>query len=97
MSDKLYNVNKLSAEEIPFHNYFELLASEFGHKYEIWVRNEDFGRFVAVGVVNRSSGIAATIYLKRGGVVISNPLNQETIVKIRSHLNSGAKEDLCIN
>lgn len=97
MGDKLYSVNKLSAEEIPFHNYFELLASEFGPEYEIWVRNEDFGRFIAAGVVSRSSGIAATIYLKRGGIVISNPLSQEMIVKMRNHFDLGNKEDLRIN
>jgi hypothetical protein len=97
MTDRLYKSNEISVEEIPFKEYFNKLVSEFGNDYEIWIRNRDFNRMIAAGVVNRSSGIAVSICFKYGGAAISNPLNTAVIERIRHYLISLATEDLKIN
>ena len=97
MSDHLYDANKVSFEEAPFQAYFERLLLEFSDKYEIWVRNEDCSRFIAVGIVNRVSQIAVSICLKCNGVEIYDPLSVKVIEQTRNHLASAVKEDLRIN
>lgn len=97
MCDHLYDANKVSFEEAPFQAYFERLLLEFSDEYEIWVRNKDFSRFIAVGIVNRVSRIAVSICLKCNGVAISDPLSVEIIEQTRNYLASAVKEDLYIN
>lgn len=96
MTDRLYKSNELLVEERPFKEYFNKLVSEFGNEYEIWIRNRDFNRMIAGGVVNRRSG-AVSICFKSGGAGISNPLNTAVIERIRHYLISLATEDLKIN
>ena len=78
----------LSSEEIPFRIYFEQITNIFaGEGYEIWIKNKDFQRSIAVAVVKRSyNAVAATVWLKHGGFPIDNPLKQEIIDKIRENL-----------
>lgn len=97
MVDRLYEPSSLLAEEKPFRVYFDQLMSDFGVEYEIWVRNDDFSRTIAAGVVNRRSEVAATIYFRYGGVAIPNPLNTTVIETVRDHLISATTEDLQIN
>jgi hypothetical protein len=97
MVDRLYEPSILSSEERLFRDYFEQLVSEFGSDYEIWVRNEDFSRMIAAGVVNRRSEVAVTICFKYNGSAISNPLNASVIERVRHHLRSSTIEDLQIN
>jgi hypothetical protein len=97
MVDRLYKPEDLSTEENQFKVYFEQLISEFGSQYEVWIRNQDFSRFIAVGVLKRNSGVAAITYLKYGDVAIPNPLSPIIIEKIRHHLMSNVTEDLQIN
>jgi len=83
----------LSSEEIPFKIYFEQITKIFAREdYEIWIKNEDFERNIAVGVVKRSfNTVVATVWLKHGGFPIDNPLTQEIIDKIRENLASNNK------
>ncbi|MFB8790080.1 MAG: hypothetical protein U7123_14780 [Potamolinea sp.] len=97
MVDSLYKPSSLSAEEKPFRVYFHQLMSEFGVEYEIWVRNDDFSRTIAAGVVNRSSEVVAIIYFRYGGVAIPNPLSTTVIKTVRDHLISATTEDLQMN
>lgn len=96
MVDCLYEPSVLSAEERPFRAYFDQLLSEFGSEYEVWVRNKDFSRIIAAGIVNRRSEVAVTICFKCGGV-IPNPLDATVIESVRHHFMSSTTEDLQIN
>lgn len=97
MVDRLYEPSVLSAEERPFRVYFDQLLSEFGSEYEVWVRNEDFSRIIAAGIVNRGLEVAVTICFKYGGGVIPNPLDATVIESVRHHFMSSTTEDLQIN
>lgn len=97
MVDRLYEPGVLSAEERPFRVYFDRLLSEFGSEYEVWVRNKDFSRIIAAGIVNRRSEVAVTICFKYGGSVIPNPLDAIVIESVRHHFMSSNTEDLQIN
>jgi hypothetical protein len=82
MADRLYNPESLSTDEDRFRAYFDQLILEFSSDYEVWIRNLDFSRFIAAGIIKRSSGVAATVYFQHGGVAISNPLSPVIIERI---------------
>ena len=97
--DKRYDSNKLSREEMPLKQDFEYLKREFGNDYDIFVRNEDFGRRLAAGIVERVSEAprAVTIYLQYGSRPFENALNADVIKKAKEHLISSCPGDLVLN
>ncbi len=95
--DTLYNSSALSGNDIQYRTYFGQLQSEFGGDYEIWIRKEDFDRFLAAGIVNRNSKVAVTIYLMCGNRPVPNPLNSSIINLAKNHFLSGNDKDLTLN
>ncbi len=91
MVDNLYKPANVVPELQP---PFDQLQNEFAGKYEIWVRDEDFGRSISAGIVNRSKWIAVIVPFRRGGRDIRNMLTPSEIDMIRNHLTSDAKKDL---
>lgn len=90
MTDIAYRQTKVPDLLVPI---FESLCVEFP-EYETWVRLEDFGRWLSAGVVNRDTGVAVTIPLKRGGRIRAVSLQLEEISKIRQHLAANQPDDL---
>ena len=97
--DKRYDSNNLSRQEMPLKQDFEYLKREFGNDYDIFVRNEDFARTLAAGIVERESEVprAITIYLKYGSLLVDNPLRADVIKRARTHLESSRPGDLILN
>lgn len=93
MYDAIYKSEEVEPE---FHPIFEQLCTEFGSKYQIWRRVEDFGRWLIAGVVNPSTQVAATITLRQGTRRRTIPLSPSEIQRVREHLASGAQEDLAL-
>jgi hypothetical protein len=97
MVDKRYSPTDMLIDEAAFQSLFNQLYAQFGDRYEIYVRNTDFGRSISAGIVNRQTGIAVTICLKSGGVDVSNPIDPIVVQKVEHHLDSAATQDLPIN
>ena len=72
---------------------FEQLRNELP-EFELWVRLEDFGRWLSVGVINRATGVAVTIPVSRAGRVRTLPFQSDELLKIRDHLNDRGAKDL---
>ena len=92
MINRRYSAINLSKDEIPFKIYFEALEKEFSNNgYEIWIRNPDFDRSIAAGIINRKATptVAATVWFKYGGIPVDCPINSELISKIRENLSNG--------
>ena len=79
----------------PYRAIFEQLASCFP-AYEVWQRHEDFHRWLSAGVVNRSTGVAVTVTLVRGGHARTQLITAEELARIRTHLESERAEDLAL-
>jgi hypothetical protein len=92
MYDTLYKPEDVDAESKPI---FEQLLTEFGGKYQVWRRVEDFGRLETAAVLDPSTQVAARITIRHG--TPARPLlNSAEIQKIHKHLKSRAKKDLIL-
>lgn len=65
-------------------------------QYEIWERWEDMGRRLFVGVVNRSTHIAATILLSDTHYERVSALSNGELERIGKHLASAKERDLSL-
>ena len=81
--------------DVSYHKTFEQLISAFP-EYEVWVRYENFDRWLSVGVVNRSTGVAAIAGLLQHRRNRTELLNQDELARIRAHLQSLSEEDLLL-
>ena len=93
MVDTLYKPEDVCNE---LQSFFRQLASEFGGSYEIWKREENFGRFISAAVVDRPTGVAVTIAIQRGSRVRAFPFDASEIKRIRDHFVSRASSDLAL-
>lgn len=95
MTNRIYDsMTNLSSEEIPYKIYFDQLLNEFDQKdYEVWIRTENFDRFISAGVVKKSNLIANTVRLKGGIQPIDNNVFSQVINTIRENLDRGKEDD----
>jgi hypothetical protein len=85
-------MTNLSSEEIPYKIYFDRLVNEFNlEDYEIWIRTEDFDRWISARVLKKSNQIDNTVRLK-GGIHPIDNLFPQVVNTIRENLDRG-KED----
>lgn len=97
MTSRIYNsATNLSTEEIHYKVYFDRLLNEFiPEDYQIWIRTEDFDRWISAGVLKKSNQVANTVRLKGGIYPIDNIFSQ-IVNTIRENLDRG-KEDNNLN
>jgi hypothetical protein len=101
VNGKIYNPHNLQIldpEEMQYLQYFQALANIFNSQnYEIWIKREDYGRMLFVGVLNKKSLVAVKIYLVYACVPIDDPLNVNVLQAAINHFQSRVREDLVIN
>jgi hypothetical protein len=95
MTDRIYNsMTNLSSEEIPYKIYFDRLVNEFNlEDYEIWIRTEDFDRWISARVLKKSNQIDNTVRLK-GGIHPIDNLFPQVVNTIRENLDRGKEDKL---
>ena len=95
MTDRIYDsTTNLSSEEIPYKIYFDRLLNEFSlEDYEIWIRTEDFDRWISAGVLKKSNRVANTVRLKGGIHLIDNNIFSQIVDTIRENLDRGKEDD----
>ena len=91
MTDAIYVEGGASSELRPL---FSQLKTEFS-EYEIWVRQENFGRTVLAAVVSRQRGVAVIVPVSRPNYTRKRELDAMELGRIRSHLQIGS-EDLSL-
>ena len=92
MFERLY-----SEENVPLvlRPIFKQLTSTYP-KYEIWERWKNYGRILSAGVVNRTTGVAATIPLiHRAGTRI-RPVSTDEVFKISARLSTAGADDITL-
>ena len=70
------------------HPFFEQLAQEFGAKYEIWVREENFSRTVSAAVVSKNTDNVAIIKIQTNSQLRSYPFQSSEVQRIHAHMAS---------
>lgn len=91
MFDSLYRPEEVDQDLRPI---FDQLAQEFGAKYQVWRRVENFGRFVSAAVLSPSSQAAVIIPLRTGLRSRTSLLTPSEIRRIGEHLWSNSTNDL---
>jgi hypothetical protein len=94
MTNRIYDfTTNLSTEEIHYKIYFDRLLNEFNpDDYQIWIRTENFDRWISAGVLKRSNRVANTVRLKGGIHPIDNIFSQ-VVNTIRENLDQGKEDD----
>jgi hypothetical protein len=90
MQEQLYRPNDVPPQ---FRGLFEQLAASFP-ECEIWVRSENYGRWLAAGAVNRCTSTAATITLVRGKWSRASQLQESEVFAIRQCVSSADAQDI---
>lgn len=92
MRDSLYTKGAVG---FPYQKTFEQLIAAFP-EYEVWERHENFDRWLSVGIVNRSTGVAAIAGLVGHHRRRTELLPQDDLARIRAHLQSRSEDDLLL-
>jgi hypothetical protein len=94
MTDRIYNsTTNLSSEEIPYKIYFDQLLNEFSSEdYEVWIRTENFDKWISAGVLKKSNRVANTVRLK-GGIHPIDNIFPQVVNTIREKLDRGEEDN----